>query len=805
MLKQKTRQLAFGLIELSIVIMVISVTMAIFLSTQSSNFVINNSAKGQDKMNKIYQALQNYVAKNNRLPCPASLAVSKKDASYGSEVPCVAASGIYVSDRLVYGMVPVKSLGIDVNSAEDGFGNKFGYVVDSFFTTATKPSKFVNPNQGIIVIKNYLQSSLNTEEPNAIFAIISTGKNQKSAVSSTSSAPAPISPTETSTNIGDVDELKNVGSILFDGTLISSSTRNASSFDDVVFYKNKQNFLSDAKLQFSMGDTNTTGFAKATSGTCTISGVAGFNDKTGLVATSTPIALTLPCQAGFVASTSPAPSYTCSAASGSSTSASLSGSCTPITCTASGTGYVGKTGLAYALSSSFLCDPGYTGTINYSCLATGAATITGGSCAITTCSITSVTGTLTEGFNNKTGLAYKTTATALSSPCKAGYFASTSPAPSYTCTTSGAAVLTGSCDIPTCTITSVLGFNDKTGLSYATAATTIPSPCASGYLPSTPAPSYTCTTSGPATISGACAKCVGGTTTSSGTTTIHVFTSSGTFQCAEAKTIKLLVVGGGGAGSNRINGGGGGGGGGVVNHPGLNVSASTSYNITVGGGGIQSYNTTGNSGSDSSFNDIIVAKGGGGGGASSNYSGPSNGGSGGGRGRDSGSVSGGAATANTTGGGTGYGNSGGGSGSGWNGAGGGGGAKGVGGSGSGLTASGPSSERPGNGGAGFQSSISGSTAYYGAGGGGCNYGSGVIGYGGSSGLIGAGGNGATLNAAAGSTNGVFTSATNATSGQNGYGSGGGGGCASQINDSNGNPYPGKLAGSGGSGVVIISY
>jgi prepilin-type N-terminal cleavage/methylation domain-containing protein len=67
--------------------------------------------------------------------------------------------------------------------------------------------------------------------------------------------------------------------------------------------------------------------------------------------------------------------------------------CTAITCTAAaGTGYAAQTGLAFAKSGSgsFSCDTanGYTGTKNYTCTTTGAATgvatITGGTCTLLT-------------------------------------------------------------------------------------------------------------------------------------------------------------------------------------------------------------------------------------------------------------------------------------------------------------------------------------------------------------------------------------------------------------------------------------
>ena len=75
----------------------------------------------------------------------------------------------------------------------------------------------------------------------------------------------------------------------------------------------------------------------------------------------------------------------------------------------------------------------------------------------------------------------------------------------YNCSGGDLHASPSACASTTCTITSVTGFNDQTGLAYAASATALSSPCITGYTASTsPAPSYTCTTSGSATITGTC-------------------------------------------------------------------------------------------------------------------------------------------------------------------------------------------------------------------------------------------------------------------------------------------------------------
>ena len=301
----------------------------------------------------------------------------------------------------------------------------------------------------------------------------------------------------------------------------------------------------------------------------------------------------------------------------------------------------------------------------------------------------------------------------------------------------------------------------------------------------------------------------GGTKTTSGSKTIHTFTSSGTFTVtSNSANVRALIVGGGGAGGGQGgNDGSGGGGGGLVRFvTAIPVSPSPgSYPIVIGaGGGATGSNTLGVDGSSSSAFGNTSPGGGGGGSESPSPRAGRPGGSGGGAGGYSG---GGTATGTgdpgaptdtdlETDGNTpsnGWGNDGGTNEypGGMNyGGGGGGGAQHY-----GMPGKNPNSvptqyamhTYSGNGGNGVGYSISGSPAHY-AGGGGCggnahhgNNGPGA--YGGRGG----GGNGG---------GGPFGSAD---AGTPGTGSGGGGAAAANS------PAPNHNSGAGGSGIVIIDY
>ncbi len=129
----------------------------------------------------------------------------------------------------------------------------------------------------------------------------------------------------------------------------------------------------------------------------------------------------------------------------------------------------------------------------------------------------------------------------------------------------------------------------------------------------------------------------GGTITSSGSYTIHTFTSSGTFTPSGPGSIEYLVVGGGGSGNDgyinySLIAGGGGGAGGFRTGTGFAVTAQA-YTVTVGAGGVWTFlENSSPAGSDSVFS-TITSTGGGGGGKQSRDG--ASGGSGGGGGGNS--------------------------------------------------------------------------------------------------------------------------------------------------------------------------
>jgi prepilin-type N-terminal cleavage/methylation domain-containing protein len=261
--KQKT---AFSLIELSIVILIISILIAGSLSTSQTSVNNNKNQITKERMQIAYDALASFVLLNKRLPCPADITAQKGAATYGDEADSVVndatlcdgltSSTDITATNLVYGMLPLKALGIDVNMAEDGFGTKFSYAVDKRFTKKTDSDQIdgfeaqrtikapveATPLAPIITIQSPLGSDIMS---NALLVIISHGANKYGGYNSTgtlqNSAP---------TITGEINNMysEDLGIPNYNNIFVTSSTD--ANFDDVVLFKNKVQLARDAGWEF---------------------------------------------------------------------------------------------------------------------------------------------------------------------------------------------------------------------------------------------------------------------------------------------------------------------------------------------------------------------------------------------------------------------------------------------------------------------------------------------------------------------------------------------------------------------------
>lgn len=284
---------AFTLIEMSIVILIASILITGLLSASVSSVNTGKVKITNDRIKVIYQAIGNFVAINRRMPCPASLADAKSLAAtngYGEEVVDSGAcdttdAGVFADsgDLLVFGMVPVKTLGLPLDMAEDGFGSKIVYVINKNFAveevgTVGPPAYYItfstkSFSTGIhdrVVDDATADSSLSlitinerrggsdvtvadADETNgAILALISYGANKNGAYNSNSTT-ANAENTDSNSKERDNDLISTIDDVIY------SVSDSEDDFDDIVFYKTSANFISDFDLMFLMPCWNAPG------------------------------------------------------------------------------------------------------------------------------------------------------------------------------------------------------------------------------------------------------------------------------------------------------------------------------------------------------------------------------------------------------------------------------------------------------------------------------------------------------------------------------------------------------------------
>ena len=252
---KKINKKAFSLIELSIVIVIISILLSGALSIVTSTTNSSKIKATNNNINEVYNAIKVYLLTNNRLPCPAPItAIKSTSDSYGTTTGTAGncyVAGVYTSntnDNLVYGMVPVKDLGLSADMAEDAFGNKLAYIVDKRFTAGgIADNTFGGDNAGLITIKETTSAMVGgakvnqTNTSSAIFVIISYGSNKLGAFG--------INSATQNAKLAAVDEFESNNYPDIEASIqdtFYSHSGNSDVFDDMVFYKTRDMLVTEA-------------------------------------------------------------------------------------------------------------------------------------------------------------------------------------------------------------------------------------------------------------------------------------------------------------------------------------------------------------------------------------------------------------------------------------------------------------------------------------------------------------------------------------------------------------------------------
>lgn len=275
---------AFSLVELSVVLTIIGITLGAALSLATKITEEDRIETTGERLDAIEEALAVFVIENGRLPCPANGelkrdSVAVADANFGLEEidnsgdPAVCDSATLINDgsypNLFAGVVPTKTLGISDDLMEDGWGWRITYVVDDRFananayhsqaigrnddcddTTSSDCFTYFDPSVGIITINDAATGTPGMRTDEAVMVLISHGKNGHGAFLRHGSATRFDAGFDSGVDENESAEAENaaLGSGVdgedFDNVFVQKDATGL--FDDIVRYKLKWQVANDA-------------------------------------------------------------------------------------------------------------------------------------------------------------------------------------------------------------------------------------------------------------------------------------------------------------------------------------------------------------------------------------------------------------------------------------------------------------------------------------------------------------------------------------------------------------------------------
>jgi prepilin-type N-terminal cleavage/methylation domain-containing protein len=268
----------FTLIELSVVLMIMSIILAGVLSFMAEKTDADKYKETERRMEVVEKALAGFLAENGRLPCPGLLADTPGAATFGkaarnatTDYLCdssIAAMDEPAGSGNTTGVVPTKTLQISDEYAFDAWGRRINYNMqekcNGALNDATSLSihDFNNDTAGYCnEMYNILNTSGGSVKDTAIYVLVSYGKNGHGAhnhngdvqinayaAMATGASPDPVDASEKlnsrfKTNIL-ASPLTAAGFVANGGSYVQKSR--TPTFDDIVHYKTKAQLIREA-------------------------------------------------------------------------------------------------------------------------------------------------------------------------------------------------------------------------------------------------------------------------------------------------------------------------------------------------------------------------------------------------------------------------------------------------------------------------------------------------------------------------------------------------------------------------------
>lgn len=244
------------LVEVSVVLMILAFALGAAMMLANARLEAAKVSSTKEKQQAIKVALQNFIARQNRLPCPAVPTAAQGTAAYGAEAAnpgtCTSVPNFTVggaANRNARGVVPWVALGLPDDAAIDGFGNRFTYQVLRSQTNLNAAT-VTGMTGNIAVYDRRPAAGGNQVNANAlsVAAVISHGKNGWGAY-------LPITGTQLTANGGDPDEDENTDNDL---QLVDRAFSDATNdgFDDIVTWLAPEDLLRDLQSSGALLSAN---------------------------------------------------------------------------------------------------------------------------------------------------------------------------------------------------------------------------------------------------------------------------------------------------------------------------------------------------------------------------------------------------------------------------------------------------------------------------------------------------------------------------------------------------------------------
>lgn len=176
------RQIGFTLIEISMVLVIASILLTAGLSVGTAQLENARIKNTQEKIATIVDALERFIVKNKRLPCPAVATLSAGNAQYGyaAAKPGQCTSTITIGhgiNRNVRGIIPWIELGLSDEAALDAYARRFTYQVLLSRTNVNSVTASQALGAGNIDLLDGAGGKALNPNNKAVAIIISSGKN----------------------------------------------------------------------------------------------------------------------------------------------------------------------------------------------------------------------------------------------------------------------------------------------------------------------------------------------------------------------------------------------------------------------------------------------------------------------------------------------------------------------------------------------------------------------------------------------------------------------------------------------------